>query len=195
MRTVVKNDNVHDQIIHPKKMIVWLAIVSAMMLFAGLSSYLIVRKAEGNWADLVIPADMLWSTVVLVISSAVIHGGLIVYKKGDKKLSALLVVLTVILGITFIWFQKEAWMDVYYQGFPFGFKGSNSSASIIYVLMWAHIGHVFVAFLYLLSLLFVLKFPKYTDDVQRRFESASMFWHFLGLLWIYLYVFLLVNYN
>lgn len=191
----VKENNVHDQIVHPKKMIVWLAIVSAIMLFAGLSSYLIVRKAEGNWAELSLPDEMLWSTIVIVASSLVIQGGVFAYKKGSKGISALLVLLTLFLGMVFIWVQKEAWMDIFDQGFPVGFKGSNSSASIIYILMWAHIGHIFVAFLYLLSLLFVLKFPKFTDDVQRRFESASMFWHFLGLLWIYLYVFLLVNYN
>ncbi len=188
-------DNKEGSVVHPKKMIIWISMISIVMIFAGLTSYLIVRKAEGNWADLTIPSIFVWSTVVIIISSIVQQLGLLLFNRGKENIAKLLVVLTIVLGFAFMYIQQEAWMDLFNQGFAVGGPGSNSSASIIYILVWVHIAHIIIALLYLVSLLFVIILPKYTDSVKRRFESSTIFWHFLGLLWIYLYVFLLLNYN
>lgn len=183
------------QLIHPKKMLIWLSIVSIIMLFAGLSSYLIVRKASGNWAELEIPTAFQWSTIVIVIGSILQQTGLFLFKKGKESIAFMLVILTLLSGVAFMMTQNEGYRELIDQGFLLGGASGNSSADIIYVVVWAHICHILVALLYLIALLFVMKFPKFTDSVKRRFENSTTFWHFLGLLWIYLYVFLLVNYN
>ena len=187
--------NKEGAIVHPKKMLIWLLIVSAIMVFAGLSSYLIVRKASGNWASVEIPEAFKWSTLIIIIGSILQHTGLILHKRDNKNVSFILVILTVVSGYCFMLTQNEGWRELLAQGFMLGGPSGNSAADIIYVIVWLHIGHIVVAMLYLCALLFVMKFPRFTDSVHRRFENATTFWHFLGLLWIYLYVFLLVNYN
>ena len=179
-------------IIHPKKMVIWLVMVSVVMIFAALSSYLIVRKSEGNWMDIQVPEGFKISTIVIILSSITYIIGQSLYKKGQRWLSFSLVAITLALGYTFMYFQNEAFREMLDKGLKLA---DNTSVDIIYVFVWAHITHIVVALLYLVSLLFVIAFPKYTDSVKRRFENAGTFWHFLGLLWIYLYVFLLVNYN
>lgn len=197
MRTAVAENinNKEGSVIHPKKMIIWIFMISVVMLFAGLTSYLIVRKAKGNCGDVVLPSVFVISTVVIILSSIIQHTGMLLYKKGKKQLGAILAVGTFLLGCYFMYTQKVAWMSFYEQGYPVGFEGSDSSVSIIYILVWAHLAHIIVALLYIVALLFVIVYPRFTDSVERRFENSTTFWHFLGLLWIYLYVFLLLNYN
>lgn len=182
-------------VIHPKKMIIWIFMVSVVMLFAGLTSYLIVRKARGNVADIELPSIFIVSTIIIFLSSITQHTGMVLFKKGKKKIGSILAIFTFLLGCYFMYTQQIAWMDFYNQGYPVGFSGSDSSVSIIYILVWAHLAHIIVALLYITALLFVIIYPRYTDSVERRFENSTTFWHFLGLLWIYLYVFLLLNYN
>jgi cytochrome c oxidase subunit 3 len=58
---------------NPKKFMLWLAIASITMMFAGWTSGYLVRKAEGNWHEFDLPNIFLYSTGVLVVSSVFMH--------------------------------------------------------------------------------------------------------------------------
>ncbi len=115
MRTAVAENinNKEGSVIHPKKMIIWIFMISVVMLFAGLTSYLIVRKAKGNCGDVVLPSVFVISTVVIILSSIIQHTGMLLYKKGKKQLGAILAVGTFLLGCYFMYTQKVAWMSFY----------------------------------------------------------------------------------
>jgi len=51
------------------KQLLFIGIFSISMFFAGLTSAFIVRKAEGNWTEFILPSWFLYSTIVIVISS------------------------------------------------------------------------------------------------------------------------------
>jgi len=73
------------------------------------------------------------------------------------------------------------------------FTDSNASRSFIYILSGMHLVHVIAALLVLLNVIV----STYRNTTQARnlfkMEMVSIFWHFLDIIWIYLYVFLLLN--
>lgn len=54
---------------HPRKFTLILLMVGMFMLFAGLTSALIVRRAEGNWFQFELPVQFIYSTVMVLLSS------------------------------------------------------------------------------------------------------------------------------
>jgi cytochrome c oxidase subunit 3 len=54
------------------KQLLWIGMGSIAMFFAGLTSAYIVRKAEGNWTDFILPEWFWYSTITIVISSVVL---------------------------------------------------------------------------------------------------------------------------
>lgn len=196
--------------IHPKRMLVWILIASMVMFFAAFASAVIVKKSDGNWLIIEIPQIFVLSTAIIVLSSVIVEIGKYLYRKGvNLPLSRYLVVLTLLLAVAFFFTQRKGWLDLYESGISFGGPASHSAGSFIYVIVWAHLAHIILGFMYLGALLFSLIARKSNEkelidlgsgvmintETKRRFESATLFWHFLGLLWIFLYVFLLVNYN
>ena len=57
-----------------KKMMLWFAMVSIAMMFAGLTSAYVVSKSRPDWlADFQIPSAFFYSTLAIVLSSASFH--------------------------------------------------------------------------------------------------------------------------
>ena len=95
-----------------------------------------------------------------------------------------------ILGVLFSFFQFKGWEQLTTQGVYLTGEGSNASGSFLYVLTVAHLAHLFGG---LISLIFVSvksKLKLYTIDNCLGIELVSIYWHFLSLLWLYIYVFL-----
>jgi len=59
--------------IHPKKLALWVSIVSLIMMFTALTSAYIVRRAAGNWLEFSIPGIFYVNTLVVVVSSLTLH--------------------------------------------------------------------------------------------------------------------------
>ena len=79
------------------------------------------------------------------------------------------------------------------EGHFFAGKDSNVASSFIYVLTGAHFTHVIAGLIVLLVLITRLRLKKYTQQKYLGFKLGLWFWHFLGILWIYLYGFLLYS--
>ena len=62
------------------KQLLWIGIGSISMFFAGLTSAYIVRKAEGNWTEIVLPEWFFYSSIIIIISSL-----LLVFAKSQIK--------------------------------------------------------------------------------------------------------------
>jgi cytochrome c oxidase subunit 3 len=73
------------------------------------------------------------------------------------------------------------------------FSNPNASRSFIFVFIGIHLLHVFAGLLVLLNV--IRATYRNVPQVINLFkmEMASIFWHFLDIIWIYLYVFLLLN--
>jgi len=190
----MENPPVEDmQSLKARKFLMWLFIISSFMIFAALTSGFIVYT-EGNverGIKVLLPKAFIYSTVIIVISSLTMHLAYLATKRLEFGKEKLYLVLTIILGIAFFFSQLSAWSALTAAGAYF--VNYNASQSFIYIFTGAHLLHIFGGILMLVYTLI----GKIRDIPQSRnlfrVEVTSIFWHFLDILWIYLYVFLLLN--
>ncbi|MEY5048296.1 MAG: hypothetical protein RLZZ175_1655 [Bacteroidota bacterium] len=175
----------------PLKFSLWLFIVSILMIFASMTSAFIVRKGEGNWIIYNIPTVLWVSTIVIVLSSATMHWALLSAKKDDKKNINLGLIVTILLGVVFTITQYLAWNDLVAQKVFFAF--ANPGGSFFYVLTGLHAFHLISGIIYLLFTLYSGVNNKISSKNLLQIEMCSTYWHFLDALWVYLFVFLLIN--
>jgi cytochrome c oxidase subunit 3 len=163
------------------------------MLFAGLTSAFIVYTAGSvdRGLKIILPQIFKYSTAVIVISSITMHMAYLSAKRLEFGKQKLYLILTIILGILFFFFQLQAWRILVQQGVYF--SNYNASQSFIYVFTGAHLVHIFAGILMLINALAgrLKNIPQIKNLF--RLELTSIFWHFIDILWIYLYVFLLLN--
>ena len=171
----------------------WLFIIASFMMFAALTSGFIVYT-EGNierGIKVLLPKAFMYSSVIIVLSSITAHMAYLASKSLQLGKQKLYITLTVLLGLGFFYSQFQAWEALYTSGAYF--VNYNASQSFIYVFSGAHLLHVLVGLFFL-----IYAFIGATRNIPQvrnlfRMEVASIFWHFLDILWIYLYVFLLLN--
>lgn len=179
----------------PKKFILFLLLASVVMMFAAFTSAYIVRKGEGNWLEFDLPSMFQWSTVVIVLSSITLLGAQKFNREGKNTTALQLLIATLILGIIFLFLQYGSWSEIYHYKYPvvFGGKYSNPSGSFLYVISGLHGAHIIGGIIYLAAACFSVKKRIQDGSKSERLELCAIFWHFLGGLWLYLYIFLIVN--
>lgn len=174
--------------VDPKKFILWLFIVSIVMLFASQTSAYLVRRAEGNWLEFKMPVIFTYSTAVLMLSSISMHWAYYSAKKDNFSNLKIAISVTFVLGLAFLGMQFQGWremvdMKVYFVG--------NPSGSFLYVFTGLHAFHLISGLLVLLyGLISAFRFKVHAKSL-RRIEVCATYWHFLDILWVYLFVFLL----
>ena len=176
---------------HPKKFALWLFIVSIVMLFAALTSAYIVKQSDGNWLSFELPGIFAVNTVIIAISSLTMHIAYMAAKKDALDKVKWMLSITVILGLLFLVGQYISWSelvknDVY-------FVSNYTSGSFIYIFTGLHGLHLISGIIFLLvTFLSSLKSEIHSKKLV-RIEMCMTYWHFLGGLWLYLYLFLLFN--
>lgn len=180
--------------VRPLKFIVWLFVVSSIMLFGGWTSGFIVSRASlvgsGEWITFDLPQIFMYSTALIVISSGTMHWARVSAKRLQFATAKLALWLTMLLGIAFLACQVAGWarlteMNMFFAG--------HVAGSYIYVISGFHGLHIIGGLGLLVSCLSGLYRNIAQVKQNFRFEVASIFWHFIDILWIYLYVFLLLN--
>jgi cytochrome c oxidase subunit III len=170
------------------KQLLWVGMGSIAMFFAGLTSAYIVRKAEGNWTEFILPEWFWYSTITIIFSSAVL---ILAKQKIKKDKSIFSLVLSVfILGGLFSFFQLNGWKELINQGVYLTGEGSNVAGSFLYVLTLSHLVHLIGGLIALLVTAINAKRNKYNAKNYLGLEITSIYWHFLSILWIYLFFFL-----
>ena len=170
------------------KIVLWIAIASMIMMFAGLTSGYIVRQAEGNWFVFELPSIFYISTIFIVLSSVSMFYAMWAVKRNDIKGLRTGLFITLGLGLAFAFTQFAAWsklvdMGVYFVG--------NPSGSFLYVISGLHLAHIAAGIIYLMVVSVGAIKGKYHSGNYLPLELCSTFWHFLDALWIYLFFFLL----
>jgi cytochrome c oxidase subunit III len=174
----------------PLKFVLWLFVLSSIMMFAGLTSAYIVRQAEGNWKIFDLPSTFYISTVLILLSSASMHYSFIQAKKFNISNQKLGLWISFILGIAFLGSQYIGWQEMVSNKV---FFVGNPAESFVYVISGLHGAHI-VAGLCIMLAAIIGAYRKINQTKNIfRMELTSIFWHFIDILWIYLFVFLLIN--
>lgn len=189
----LQNYSENRQSLRAKKFLMWLFLISSFMLFAGLSSAFIVYTAGSadRGLKIILPQIFKYSTAVIIISSITMHMAYLSGKRLQFDREKIYLLLTIVLGVLFFFLQLRAWSTLVSQGVYF--SNYNASQSFIYVFTGAHLLHIFAGILMLIGVL-IGRLQNITQVRNMfRLELSSIFWHFIDILWIYLYVFLLLS--
>ncbi len=190
-RNLVPNDGdlrvVQDYAPAPSKTGIWVALAAITMSFAAFTSALIVRQGAAlDWRHLTLPNVLYWNTLVLLASSvalelsrrrvAVFMGG---PRTADRSPARWLYV-TAFLGAVFVVGQYAAWLQLRSQGL---YLATNPNSSFFYLLTALHGLHVLGG---LIGLAYVIRKLKRVVLRRSTLDSFSYYWHFMGILWVYL---------
>lgn len=174
-----------------KKMMLWFGIISLIMSFGGLTSAFIVSSQREDWVTgFVLPPAFTISLITIIISSVTFILAKRALKQNKKNLVSILLLLTLVLGIVFIVNQFLGFNEIINLGYNFTGPTSNVTMSYIFLIAFVHILHVAAGLICLLFVIYNHFKQKYTSEKMLGFELAATFWHFIDVLWVYLFFFL-----
>lgn len=196
MDGMAEQGNNRSYIIHPAKFSLWLLIISIILFFGGLTSAYIVSKGIESekvmWHTFPLPKILWYNSIVLLMSSVMIQIGSRAARKGDLSRTKIAYILTFILGVVFLIGQVFAWQGLTNTEVVWG-KDGTTAGNYLYILTAVHGFHIVAGLLFVGYVLFRLYRGKVKPGKSTLLENSTTFWHFLDLLWIYLFIFLLVN--
>lgn len=188
------------QPLHPKKLLLWVALGSITMMFVAFTSAYIVRKYAGNWTEFNMPLIFLFNTILIIFSSWTMHKSFVSLKKKFLTSFQFWLGITTLLGILFVVLQYFGWKQLNDIGI---YLNGNPSGSFLFVISGVHAFHVVGGVLFLVTLylnaIFNLRQPvkrliyETNQDNLLNINLMETYWHFVGGLWVYLYLFFYFN--
>ncbi|MEZ4772238.1 MAG: cytochrome c oxidase subunit 3 [Bacteroidia bacterium] len=190
-----------NYIFQPQKFALWLFILTVIMIFGGLTSAYIVQQsfvsAERRvFFDL---PEILWVNLAIILFSSVTMQYAIWVARNNERNKALIALgMTLGLGVLFLVGQVGAWGAMVDSGMPMVDNSrTDNSVSFFYVFTGLHGAHIIGALIVLFIVFVRTALQNYRQVGQRAltYELTGIFWHFLGLLWVYLFIFLKITQN
>ncbi len=219
------------------RMLLYLAIFSMVMFFAGLTSaYVVLMKGE-YWVNIRVPQAFYISTIIILVSSLTMHLALRASREGNNARTRTMLVVTLTLGLAFTGAQYFGWQQLigtgnyvsgsienlqgtYGEDFTVFFKGrelimengkyyfpddhsraealnervmskSNTASSFIYALSGLHLAHLAGGLIFLVFLVVKSFLKPIAGASNLGVRQGATYWHFLDILWVYLFLFLL----
>ena len=171
------------------KPMLWISMISMVMFFAGLTSAYVISMKRDDWVSFDLPQAFYVSTFFIVASSITLFLSQKFLKNDKRQLSLILLLVTFLLGIGFIWQQYVGFNQLKSVGLFFTGPESTVSTSFIIGITFMHVLHLLAGVLVLLVVIYNHFKYKYKSDDMLGFELGAIFWHFVDILWIYLFFF------
>jgi len=172
--------------IHPHKFLLWVAIGSIVMMFAGLTSAYIVKREQPGWTGYTTPVAFYYSTAVILISSLTIFLAAKAFHERQMIRYRKLVAATAILGCVFVLLQWLGFRHLWVTGTTFHGSGAGQ---FLYLIAGLHAVHVLGGIIALFILYAKARNRKIRSYNTVPVEVAGTYWHFVDILWIYLFIF------
>lgn len=175
----------------PSSSAIWVGIAAICMSFAAFTSALIVRQGSAtDWRHINLPPILFLSTLLLLLSSVTLEVArrrVAAFMAGQQtrvEIPKRWLYLTLGLGLLFVAGQYMAWLQLRSQGL---YLATNPNSSFFYLFTALHAVHVMGG---LAGLTRVIR--KLDRSTLRRstLNAASYYWHFMGVLWVYLFLLL-----
>jgi len=169
-------------------------LASEAIFFANLiASYLYLRiRATGlgePWPPKGATLEtglILINTVILLSSSFPMHFAARAISKGNKRALSINLILTIILGSTFL--SIQAWEYTHSDFTP----STGVFGSTFFTLTGFHGAHVTVGVLFLLVCFFRSLRGDFTKDHHFAVSAVEMYWHFVDIVWVVLFLVLYI---
>jgi cytochrome c oxidase subunit 3 len=171
----------------PARLGLWLFLGTITMLFIGFTSAYVARRASADWRPLAPPALLWVNSAFLLASSVTVERARRRLKRWEPGVVAWLGA-TGALGALFVAGQVAAWRSLTAQGV---LLAANPHNSFFYLLTGLHVVHLLGALAWFLVVLWKARRMAYTPG-QDGLGLFATFWHFLGALWVYVFLLLFV---
>jgi len=171
------------------KPMLWVSMISMVMFFAGLTSAYVISMKRDDWVTFDLPDAFFISTAMIVLSSITFMLSEYFLNKNNRKASLLLIVVTLILGVSFIWQQYVGFQELKSIGLFFTGPESTVSTSFVLGITFMHVLHILAGIIVLIVVIYNHFKYKYKPNNLLGFELGAIFWHFVDILWIYLFLF------
>jgi cytochrome c oxidase subunit 3 len=188
IKSIEGNIKVNEQRkkIHPHKFTLWVGLGSIIMMFAGLTSAYIVKRQQPGWTTFDIPRAFWYSTGVILVSSLTVQMALKAFSEREMIRYRNLITLTAVLGTLFVILQWVGFKHIWNSGVTL--KGSGAG-QFLYVIAGLHALHVLGGIVALFIMLIKAFGSRIRSYNRVPVELMSTYWHFVDLLWIYLFIF------
>ncbi len=175
------------------KFVTYFLLLVVLMTFGGMIAAYVVISTNGaaEWRPFALPIQVWFSTVLILISSITYHLGQIALFRDDQRRARTMFIATTAFGGAFISSQILVWLALVNRGF---YMRGNPYAGFFYILTAAHALHVAGGIIALGAIL--LRTWNETaygpENTYRRnlARSVGWYWHFMGLLWLALFMLL-----
>jgi cytochrome c oxidase subunit 3 len=188
IKSIEQNSKVNEQRkkIHPHKFTLWVGLGSIVMMFAGLTSAYIVKRDAAGWTGFTIPRAFWYSTAVILASSLTVQMALRAFQEREMPRYRNLITATAALGLLFVTLQWVGFRHIWNSGVTLHGSGAGQ---FLYVIAGLHALHV-IAGVIALIVLFIKAFSTRIRNYNSvPVEVMSTYWHFVDLLWLYLFIF------
>jgi len=165
------------------------AMVSIIMVFAGLTSAYVISTNREDWVSFNLPNAFYISTLLIVLGSITFILAKKAIKKDKKQQTSLFLIGSLLFGFGFVISQFYGFKELIDAGLYFTGAQSNIATSFIYVITVTHLVHVLASVVVLMYIVYKQILGRYSKDNYLGIELGSIFWHFLDILWIYLFFF------
>ncbi|MHA7841905.1 MAG: cytochrome c oxidase subunit 3 [Winogradskyella sp.] len=177
-----------------KKMMLWFGVGSLIMSFSALISAFIVsskQRKDKDWlSNYDLPTAFYVSVAIIIISSLTFILAKKALKQNNKQMTTVWLLVTLVLGVGFIFSQLEGFRQIIQTGYNFTGPTSNITMSYIYLIAVVHILHVIAGLICIVVVIYNHFKQKYNANNMLGLELAANFWHFVDLLWLVLFLFL-----
>jgi len=173
------------------KLLLLFAMVSMIMMFAGLTSAYVVSKSRTDWLkDFKLPTAFYLSTAAIIGCSITFHLAKKAIQKDNQSATTKFLLSTLALGILFVILQFVGFGQIVENGYYFTGSESSITTTFLYVVTVVHLIHLAGGVISLLIIIYNHFKQKYNSSQTLGIELGAMYWHFLDLLWVYLFLFL-----
>lgn len=192
MNTMTQENETYTGI-NSYRILMWFAMVSMFMIFAGYTSGYIVRMGDGAWTVFQMPTQFLYSTITILVSSVFMQWAVVAAKKNQTDTIKTMLMITLLLGFVFVLLQFLGWKDMTSRNLFF--VANDPSSSFVYVITGVHLAHLLGGIIYLIYVNVGAVREKYNSTRYFAISQCALYWHFLGALWTYLYLFFVLTSN
>ncbi len=168
----------------------WIYLMTDLLMFAVLFAvYAVLRNntVDGpTGRDLFNPQLALFETIILLTSSFTVGMGMIAARRGDKENTLYWLAITLLLGAGFLAVELYEFYEFIHEGHTLT---TSAFLSSFFVLVGTHGLHITSAIIWgIIMFVFVIKRGLTTSNV-RKLSLLSLFWHFLDIVWIFIFTF------
>jgi cytochrome c oxidase subunit 3 len=173
------------------KLLLLFAMISMTMMFAGLTSAFVVSKSRADWLkDFQLPTAFYFSTAVIIACSLTFHLAKKAIQKNNQSATSIFLLTTLTLGIGFVILQFVGFGQIVANGYYFTGAESSITTTFLYIVTVVHLAHLAGGLISLLIIIYNHFKQKYNSTQTLGIELGAMYWHFLDILWVYLFLFL-----